>query len=267
MTSKAAFSAAPTNSSRPSTSRGSAATPPRWTSSEASAEPACIAPMPEMRSEQRQPDPCERAIQAPSSSAAQSCSAPPNGTSTGLSGAKPTLLRPGARRRTARLPTTAATSPPSGLSPATSVRTRSTACSDASRTMSSPGDVDVNAATRTATPRPSAHLARRAARSHGSAHGDRPTTRLRDDQLPRGERRRERLGQRDQWVRQPVFVSRDDDRVRRLRRLLRALDAFGRSLRRQLQGRILVQDRLARAAAAAGSARGPTRREALPPAR
>ncbi len=118
------------------------------------------------------------AIHAPSSSAAQSCSAPPKGTSTGASAphrmawssrATSTATSQGAFSRTAPTLPRGTPRPSSGRRP--SMRIRSTASSWARRTRSWPGSVEVKATARAGTPRRrrSARAARTAAEAALSA--------------------------------------------------------------------------------------------------
>ena len=149
--------------------------------------------------EQRQPDPCERAIHAPSSSAAQSCSRPPNGTTTGVRPEASAPRRRGARCRTARRDDGGDVVAERSRRE-TSVSTRSTAWSDASRAMSSPGDGDVKTATRAASPRPtsSSRCAARRSLARPSAPGRRATRHARRSaRVPAGRRRAARPARPD----------------------------------------------------------------------
>ena len=159
------------------------------------------------------------ASHAPSSSAAQSCSAPPNGTSTGASGAwqhglalarhqhRHVALRVAAAP--SRRPRAARRSPSSGRRPSTI--SRSTSSLFASRARSAPGSADTNA-----TPRAAIPLSTRSSRANvtssvaareqlvlalqPAAHAGAPrrSHEPRHDQLARRLRQGERLGQRSQ---------------------------------------------------------------------
>ena len=94
--------------------------------------------------------PAPRASQAPSSTAAQSCSDPENGTSTGpgRAGPAPAKIATSHGAWSSNASRRASSSRPSGASTTSS----STSCSAARRAKSWPGVIDVNAAVRAVTP-------------------------------------------------------------------------------------------------------------------
>ena len=167
--------------------------------------------------------PVELATQAASSSAAQSCSAPPKATKTG------DVASGGSRSRDRRSPISqgasssstrrASESRPAIRSSGQSVSSRSMSCSVAVRNRSRVGLSEVNAAVRAATPRSASCPATRQARPSHPATLPRRREQLVDDQLVRCLGAGERLGHGEQPRQARRALRREQDRaVRRLNR-------------------------------------------------